>query len=318
MRTGNINAILFVFVAICLIIVPHLDISESIIYLLTLIMIWSIFAMGFDLVFGLTGMASLGHASFLGCGAFTMSILTLRLEIAFIPSLIAGGFFAAFVAILFGLIALRISGLFFALTTLAFASLLHILASVKLRGLTGGPDGLPGVPRPDFLGIDFYQSVNYYYFVVCIFLVFILTSAIIRSSPFGHVLRGIHLNEVRSEQVGFNIKKFKLIVFIISGFYSGVAGGLLASLMLFADANFLHWTVSGDIIIMTLLGGSGTLLGPIIGVAFFELLKEVLSSCTMHWHGILGVIFILYTIFIPDGMVGLFKTGWSHIVGSTK
>jgi branched-chain amino acid transport system permease protein len=288
--------------------------GDSLVYFLTLVMIWSIFAIGFDLVFGTTGLPSLGHAAFFGSGAYTMALLMIKCGLPFSLALIAGGFVAALVALFFGFISLRVSGLFFALTTLAFAGVLSTAALTKLRFLTGGFDGLPGVPRPAFFGINFYNNDAYYFLVACIFLLTIGAAKTIRSSPFGQVLKGILQNEVRAEQIGFNVKRFKLSIFIISGFFSGIAGGLLGSLMLFVDAQTLNWATSADVLFMTIIGGMGTLFGPVLGVVFFEVLRDVLSSFTMHWHGLLGVIFIFYCIFVPDGMMGLVKRGWQIMV----
>ena len=123
-------------------------------------------------------------------------------------------------------------------------------------------------------------------------------------------------NEVRAAQVGFNLRRFKLGVFVFSGFYSGIAGGLLASLMMFTDSSMLSFEMSVSVVIMTLLGGAGTLLGPVMGVMLFEFLREILSSYTRYWSGVIGIVFIVYTIFLPQGMVGLLKGAWGMLAGA--
>ena len=293
-------------------------VGDSLVYFVTLVMIWSMFAIGFDLVFGVTGLISLGHAAFFGSGGYTMALLMIKCGLPFSLALIAGGLVAALVSVFFGFISLRVSGLFFALTTLAFAGVLSTAALTKLRFLTGGVDGLPGVPRPNFFGINFYNNDAYYFLVACIFLMALGAAKTIRSSPFGQVLKGILQNELRVEQIGFNVKRFKLAIFVMSGFISGIAGGLLGSLMLYMDAQTLSWATSADVLFMTIIGGMGTLFGPVLGVVFFEVLRDVLSSFTMYWHGILGLVFILYTIFVPAGMMGLMKAGWRTIPGGGK
>ena len=273
--------------------------------LVSLILVWSIFALGFDLVFGVAGMLSFGHAAMFGVGAYALTLLTTRAGWDFLPALAAAGVIGAVVALVFSFFALRVSGLFFALLTLALAQLLFILAGSKLRDLTGGVDGLPGVPRPELWGLDFYDNGIYYYFVLAAFVVALVVAAVLRASPFGQALRAVKANDVRAEQIGFNVQRLRQAVFAISGAYAGISGGLLASLMFYVGPQMLHWSTSGDVVIMVLLGGMGTLLGPILGVAVFELLREWLSQVTAHWYGVLGLVFILCTIFMPGGLAGL-------------
>ena len=219
---------------------------------------------------------------------------------------LSGALAGALLAFCMGLFALRVSGLFFALLTLALAQMIYILASNKLRALTGGLDGIPGVPRPELLGVDFYDNRNYYAFVVVIFLAGLALMALLRASPFGKALRAVQANDTRASQLGYNVHALRQSAFVVSGAYAGVSGALLASLMFYISPQMLHWSTSGDVLIMTVLGGKGTLLGPILGVAVFELLKEELSQITQYWYGILGLIFIFATIFLRNGIAGLF------------
>lgn len=289
-----------------MIVVPFLLPGEQWANLVTLILIWALFAIGFDLVFGVTGMLSFGHAALLGTGGYALAVLTLSYQVGFLPGLVAAALAGALLAFCMGLFALRVSGLFFALLTLALAQMIYILASNKLRAITGGLDGIPGVPRPDLLGIDFYDNRNYYAFVVVIFLVGLALMALLRASPFGKALRAVQANDTRASQLGYNVHALRQSAFVVSGAYAGVSGALLASLMFYISPQMLHWSTSGDVLIMTVLGGKGTLLGPILGVAVFELLKEELSQITQYWYGILGLIFIFATIFLRNGIAGLF------------
>jgi len=298
--------------------VPYIGFNEAIVYFLSMVMIMSIFAMGLDLVFGVSGMMSLGHAAFFGIGAYTLSILTINYEVSFGMAFLASGLFPSIIATLFGFLAVRLTALFFALTTMALAELIYILATFKLRNFTGGMDGLSGVPRPEFWSIDFYENSSFYIFIALIFFTAFCISAVIRSSPFGQVLKGMRQNEIRAEQIGFNIKRFKLGIFVISGFYSGIAGALMASLMFFVDSGNLTFQMSVEVVIMVLLGGLGTLVGPVLGVFVFQLLSIVLSSYTSYWNGIIGIVFIVYTIFFPTGMMGLAKSGWQLVAGMGK
>ena len=296
------QTLLGIIIAI-MIIVPFFMQDEQWVNLVSLILIWALFAIGFDLIFGVTGMLSFGHAALFGSGGYALTILTLSYGFGFIPGLFAAAIVGAALAYLMGLFALRVSGLFL---TLALAQMMYILASNKLRAFTGGLDGIPGVPRPVLFGIDFYDNHNYYGFIVVVFLIGLALMALLRASPFGRALRAVQANDVRAAQLGYNVHSLRQSAFVVSGAYAGVAGALLASLIFYISPQMLHWSTSGDILIMTVLGGKGTLLGPILGVALFELLKEELSQITQYWYGILGLVFIFATIFLRNGIAGLF------------
>lgn len=296
--------------AVGLIAIPLAGAPEDVLFFVTYLLIWAIFTIAFDLAFGLCGLLSVGHAVFLGFSGYVTAYLTLKAGMSFIPAWLISAVGSALLAILYGIVALRLSGIFFALTTLALGQLAMTASDTVLTRWTGGQDGLPGIPRPDLFGIDFYNSGNFLIFVIATFMVALAIAALVRSSPFGQVLIAIRTNEVRASQLGFNIKYFKIGVLVISGFVAALAGGLLASLIFFVNSTVLHWSVSGDVVIMALMGGSGTLIGPVLGAVAFETLKEVLSQLTDHWHGIMGLIFMLFVIVLPDGLVGLFRRLW--------
>lgn len=283
---------------------PFFSQSDFVLNLATLVMVWAIFAVGFDLVFGSLGMVSFGHASFLGLGGYALAISTQSWGWPFSAGLAGAVVLGAVGAWLMSFFALRMSGIFFALVTLALSQLLYILADSKLRGLTGGADGIPGVGRPELTGIDFFSGLNFYLFVAVIFALVMLGVALFRRSPLGRAVNAIQQNEVRCEQLGYDVHRLRQMVFIISGAISGLAGGLLGSLLMYVNPQMLHWTTSGDVIIMTLLGGAGTLWGPVAGVLVFEVLKEWMSAQTPYWYGIFGAIFILTTIYFPRGVLG--------------
>jgi len=282
-------------------------------YLGTEVMIWAIFALGYDLAFGLSGLLSIGHAAFFGIGGYSTAILTMRHGVAFEPALLLAALIAALAASLFGIVALRLSGIFFALTTLALGQLAMIASDTVLAGLTKGQDGIAGVPRPALFGLDFGRADFFLVYVTVVFFATLALVALIRNSPFGQVMVAIRTNELRASQLGFNVKYFKISVLVVSGFFSGLAGGLLASQIFFVNSGILHWTLSGDIVIMTLMGGAGTLFGPILGAIAFEGLKESLSQLTDHWRGIMGVVFVLFVIFLPDGLTGLIRRAWQRV-----
>ena len=274
-------------------------------YFMTLIMIWCVFAIGYDLVFGVTGLLSFGHAAFLGVGSYVFAFMVIQNPALFPLAVVAAGVAGGAIALIVAALALRLSGIYFSLMTLAIAELLFFAASSPLRALTGGEDGVTGVPRPRLFGIDFLDETKFYLLVLGFFALALYVSLRLRNSPFGQALKGVKLNEVRADQVGFNVKRLKLAAFAVSGIYAGVAGALLGSLMQFVNPQGLHWSTSGDVVIMTLLGGIGTLFGPVLGVVVFEVLKETLSSYTIHWYGILGLIFIVATMYMPNGIHGV-------------
>lgn len=307
MTSHRLGSLAMAALIAAMIVVPLVQSSEESLNLVSLILIWALFAIGFDLIFGMAGMLSFGHAALFGSGGYAMTLLVTKAGIGFVPAMGAAGLVGAVMAFGLSVFALRVSGLFFSLLTLALAQLVYILASTKLRSYTGGLDGIPGVPRPDLFGVDFYDNRNYYYFLIVVFFVGLALMALLRTSPFGKSLKAVQANEVRAAQIGYNVQRLRQCAFMISGFYAGVSGALLASLMFYISPQMLHWTTSGDVLIMTVLGGKGTLLGPILGVAVFEVLKEKLSQYTQHWYGILGIVFILCTIFLPKGLAGLFS-----------
>ena len=299
--------------ALALFAIPVLGAPQGALFFVTYLLIWAIFAIAFDIAFGLAGLLSVGHALFLGFGGYATGWLTVNAGLSFIPALLLASSGAALLAILFGFVALRLSGIFFALTTLALGQLAMIASDTVLAPITGGQDGFPGIPRPDLFGIDFQRGDNFLVFVIVAFLGTLALAALIRASPFGQVLIAVRTNEVRASQLGFNVKYFKIGILMVSGFLAALAGGLLSSLLFFLNSGLLHWSVSGDVVIMALMGGSGTLFGPVLGAVAFEVLKELLSELTGRWHGIMGVIFILFVIVLPDGLAGLALRVWRRL-----
>lgn len=280
--------------------------GEQGVNLVSLILVWALFATGFDLVFGVAGMMSFGHAALFGVGGYVATNLMVFHGLDFMSALAAAAVGGALLAFGLSVFAMRVSGLFFSLLTLALAQMIYVLASNRLRHWTGGLDGIAGVPRPALLGVDFYDNRNYYLFLVAVFVAGLALMALLRTSPFGRALRAIQANDVRAAQLGYNVNRLRQSAFIVSGAYAGVSGALLASLMFYISPQMLHWTTSGDVVIMAVLGGKGTLLGPVLGVALFELLKEELSQYTQYWYGLIGLVFILATIFLRHGIAGLF------------
>jgi len=300
------NLIGFVLLA-ALLALPLLGLGSSRPLLVSLILVYSIFALGYDLAFGVTGLLSLGHAAFFGVGGYALANLTIRLHWPFELALVTGGLLAAALAALMALIALRLSGIFFALTTLALGQLCYIIASTRMKALTGGFDGISGISRPTLMHYDFSDDRNFLFYIAAVFVLLLAVAARLRASPFGQILAGIRLNAPRIEQLGWPVRRYQVAAFAISGFYAGIAGGLLASLLFYVSPQTMNWTTSGDVLIMSILGGVGTLFGPVLGVAVFELLRDQLEHVTDRWYGVLGLVFIMVTIFAPGGIMGVLR-----------
>ncbi|MEM8856070.1 MAG: branched-chain amino acid ABC transporter permease [Pseudomonadota bacterium] len=327
--------------------------------------IFGIFAIGFNILFGLTGYLSFGHAAFLGVGSYgamwTMKLVTLNVIPAIIMAVIVAGIFAVAV----GYISLRRSGIYFSILTLAFAQMCYNLAYSVLTPITNGETGLRvlsddpriidklilgtnevPVPRAEFFGLTMQGMTGFYTCAVVLMIAFIIALRITRS-PFGMMLRGIKSNQTRMAYVGFNTRPYTLIAFIVSGMYAGLAGGLLAVVDPLAGAERMQWTASGEVVLMTILGGAGTLIGPFLGamlIKYFENIFSALGDTTLMgifsflpdnvrdvtvyilskfvgdgWHLTLGVLFMIVVIFLPGGLIeGVRRIGRLFTGGGRK
>lgn len=190
--------------------------------------------------------------------------------------------------------------------TLIFGQLIYESAN-KFISLTGGTDGIAGIPRSTFLFINMDSDINYYYLTLILIIACYLVARMLVSSPFGQVLKAMRLNGQRTDLLGFRTQRFRLLVFTISGLYAGLAGGLISPFLSHTAPNLSHWSVGGDIMMMTLVGGKGTLIGPVLGSGFIFMLKDIIGSHTQYWMIILGVIFVLFVILAPNGIMGIWR-----------
>ena len=311
--------------------------------------IYGIFAIGFNILFGLTGYLSFGHAAFLGVGSYTavwtFKLLSMNPIPAIILATLVGGAFAAVIVF----ISLRRTGIYFSILTLAFAQMSYNLAYSVLTPITNGETGLqlnqvdPRVldvafgrdygavlPSSDLFGLDMTGYPDFYFCAVVLILCFFLANRIFRS-PFGMMLRAVKSNQNRMNYTGLNTRPYALAAFVISGMYAGLAGGLLAVTDPLAGAERMQWTASGEVVLMTILGGAGTLLGPVLGaglikyfenifsafnegilMAGFDFLPETLQHAAVAvsslfvgegWHLTFGALFMLIVIFLPGGLM---------------
>jgi branched-chain amino acid transport system permease protein len=264
-------------------------------------LVFAIFAIGYDIAFGYTGLLSFGHAAFFGLGAYGTGLSLIHLSIPAPLAILIGVIIGLLVAFPIGYLSIRRSGIYFAMVTLAFAQMVYFIA-FKWRSLTGGDDGLHGVPRPPLGPIDLSSELVLYYFILFFFIVSVILGIRIINSPFGKTLECVRENEDRARSIGYNPTRFKLISFVISAFFAGLAGGLYTLLQNFVPLFTLSLDTSGDIVLMTLIGGMGTLYGPIMGAMALIFLKDLLSTYTNIWPLFLGLLFVVSVMTFRKGV----------------
>jgi branched-chain amino acid transport system permease protein len=270
------------------------------------IYIFAIFAMSLDLILGFTGLMSLGHAAFFGLGAYGVAILGAHYGVNAWIGVGVGVLLAGMGAALIGFFCVRTSGVTFLMLTLAFAQLVFSMA-LKWRDLTGGTDGLAVFEKPSFFGLDLSNSLNVYFMALLFFLLCYWGLRRLVNSSLGHVFIGIRENELRMMAIGYPTRAYKLLSFVIAGSLAGFAGGMYIIFNSFISPDQIYWTASGDILIMVMLGGAGTLIGPVIGTGLFLLMKNVVSSYSQHWLLIIGIVFICCVMFFPSGIWGTLR-----------
>ena len=311
--------------------------------------IFGIFAIGFNILFGLTGYLSFGHATFLGVGSYTAVWAFKLLSMNVIPAIILGTLMSGVFALVIGYLSLRRSGIYFSILTLAFAQMSYSLAYSVLTPITNGETGLQlsmqdpriidslfsvpvveGLPSSSLFGISMSGYSGFYFCAIILIIAFYISLKIFRS-PFGLKLRAIKSNQTRMKYTGFNTRPYLLSSFIISGMYAGLAGSLMAVTDPLAGAERMQWTASGEVVLMTILGGAGTLIGPMLGatiIKYFENIFSALNPTELHtifealpdtlenivvaiinpfvgdgWHLMLGALFMLVVIFLPGGIM---------------
>lgn len=264
---------------------------------------FALFACAFNLLLGYTGLLSFGHAAFFGGAAYVAGYAVkswgVPPEIGILIGLGVGAILGAAV----GALAIRRQGIYFAMVTLALAQIVYFVA-VKAP-FTGGEDGLQGIPRGRLFGIvDLNDTMNMYYFVLAIFLLAFWSIARIIDSPFGQVLKAIRENEARALSLGYDVDRFKLLAFVLSAALAGLAGATKALVFQFASLTDVHWTTSGEVVLMTLLGGVGTLFGPMVGAFTVVALHSELSALGSWVTVIIGATFIVCVLVFRRGIVG--------------
>jgi branched-chain amino acid transport system permease protein len=275
-------------------------------------------ALGFNLLLGYTGLLSFGHSAYFGVGAYAVALMAKYLHVASMELFLAGAIVASvLVTAIFGFACVRYTKIFFSILTMALSQVLWSLA-FKFFWVTGGTDGLR-VPTPTLLGVVAGQgdkiaflATAYYYYVLAVFIVCVAVMWVIVNSPFGRALQAIRDNEVRAEFVGIQIRKYRWVAFLVSGVFTGIAGALWVPLNGLTTPDIMHWTFSGEIVFMTVLGGFRSFSGPVIGAIVFNYLKTYAVGYTVYWQLLLGVVLVVLVLSLPTGIVGTADRVWKR------
>lgn len=269
------------------------------------ILILAMLALSLDLLVGHAKMISLGHAAFFGIGAYTVALLADKAGVPPLLALPLSVLTAMTAAFLVGILAVRTRGIYFVLITLAFSQVFYYL--IHDSAFTGGSDGIVLMERGSFdllglLVVNLDEERDLYFFVLVLTAIVTTLLYLLIHSPFGQIVKGIGLNASRLESVGFDTRRYALVTFVIAGGGAGLAGYLFALHQIFADPTLLSWHMSGQILIMLVLGGSGTLVGPILGALLITLLEEYLGAYTSNWKLILGIVLVLFVLRVRGGV----------------
>ena len=299
----------FVFFAIFPFLLPYKALA-------TQVLIFGLFALGFNLLYGYTGLLSFGHAAYYGLGAYGTGIALAKLQVGSLwAGLGAGLLLAAAGGAVIGFFCLQRRGIYFAMLTLAFAQLLYFIA-FHLPDWTGGDDGLRGIPQLKLeLGASSFSldsTLGFYYFSYALVGLAVAGLKRILDSPFGAVLQAIRENRDRAVACGYDVNRVRLLSFVFSALFAGLAGSLDALRLTVVPIEALYWTTSGQVVMMTLLGGAGTFFGPFVGAATFLVLEDRLSVFTESWPLVIGVIFSAFVLFLPSGIWGTLTGGLLH------
>jgi branched-chain amino acid transport system permease protein len=287
------------------------------------ILVWGVFGLGFDILFGFTGLLSFGQSAFFGTGGMVAAYLLTIVNFPYVmPSLLAGTLVSAAIGYLVGLIALRRTGIYFAMITVAIAEVFYFVEFNPLSAYTGGENGLPGVPSPSlYLGFTTFRfNTDWTLYVFLAFWYFVGTVLAVRivRSPVGAVLRAIRDNPLRAAAVGHNIHSYKLTAFVVAAAYAGFAGGLLGLMQGFMPPDAFMFDTSGQLVMLTAIGGAGTLFGPLIGATVWLYLHDFLQTTLnlgASWKLVLGLVFVLLICFLRRGLIGGIEDLYNYVAG---
>ena len=274
-------------------------------------MIYGLFAVGFNLLLGYTGILSFGHAAYFGVGCYGCGMAVRYFEMSIWEGLMVSILLGALLASLIGAVAIKKRGVYFAMISMAVAQMLYFLALSPLKKWTGGEDGLKFIPKLSLqfpVHIDLQSPFPLYYFVYFVVSISILAIWRILNSPFGRLLQAIRENEERTIASGYNVTMAKFISLVFSGLFSSLAGGLFFVYLGYGPLQTLFWLTSGTILLMTILGGMHTFIGPVVGVAVFLYAQNKFSWIMERWQLVVGILFVALILIFPEGIVGTVKS----------
>ncbi|WP_117190527.1 branched-chain amino acid ABC transporter permease [Rhizobium terrae] len=277
------------------------------------VLIYGLVAVGYNLLFGYTGLLSFGHAAFFGAGAYATGIAIGAFGVNWFAAMLIGLAVAAVLSVIMGVLAIRTRGIYFSMVTLALSQLVYYSA-LQASSWTGGENGLRGftVSVLNFPGfsLNFLDPMIKYYAIMVIVALALWFVSRVLNSPFGAVIEAIRENETRARACGYDVERTKLLSFVLSGILCGLAGTLSAMHLSIVPLDSLHYHTSGLIVMMTLLGGAGSFFGPFVGALAFLSMEDVFSLWTSNWQLIVGVIFILFVLYLPKGIWGTLISWW--------
>lgn len=288
------------------VVLPLVIRSEYWFYILTLASVFSILALGLNIVMGLCGQISLGHAAFWGIGAYTSGILLVKLQVPFIVALVAGGIMSAIFGVLLGIPSLKVRNVYLAITTIGFNFIVNAVMNNWIT-LTGGPDGLPNIPPPSFGPLTFRTMVGKYAVIVTILLLFVWGFSRFKDSRVGRALQAIKDDELAASHSGINVHYYKVLAFTMSAFVTGVGGALYASFIEYISPDTFAFASSPVLLSMLLVGGIGSTWGPVIGAFLLEILSEGLRFLRDYYMAIYGLLVVIMALRMPQGLAGLFS-----------
>jgi branched-chain amino acid transport system permease protein len=275
--------------------------------LFTQMLIFAILAMSLDILLGYTGLSSFGHAAFFGAAAYVVAILSTRYKMGFLVCFTSGIALTTGISAIFGLLVAHATGVYFLIITLALGMTLWGLA-FRWVSMTGGDNGISGIARPDLgLPLSLKDPLTFYYVILAFFLISLILMAVLVRSPFGHSLKGVRESESRMRVLGYHTWLHKYLSYICSAAFGGFAGALWAYFNGFTSPYDMDLTASIEIILMVILGGPGTLIGPALGAGIIVFLKNFISAYTQRWLLILGTIYILTILYAPQGLMNLIR-----------
>jgi len=268
------------------------------------VLCFALFAAAFNLLLGYGGLLSFGHAAYFGAASYVSAHTAKVWGVGPELSILLGGAVAALLGLVFGALAIRRQGIYFAMVTLAFAQMVYFFA--LQAPFTGGEDGIQSVPRRPLLGMfDIADDRSFYFFVLAVVTLSVLLLYRIVHSPFGQVLKAIRDNEARAVSLGYRVNRYKLMVFVISATFAGIAGATKAIVFQLASLTDVYWTMSGEVVLMTLLGGMGTIFGPLVGAAVVVMIQNYFATFGAWVTVIQGAIFVLGVLLFREGIVGI-------------